>query len=127
MKYCILMMIIWAAGIKTTQAQITNQALKSDSSATHPYKNEPAPLYIINSHNKQYALDSLYSCKDIDPNWIQTVSVLVDKSAASIYGKRAAHGVVIVTIKEEEYPAAFKTLKKHMKKIKTKTKLPQQL
>lgn len=36
---------------------------------------------------------------DIDPNNVQTISVLKDASSAAIYGSRAANGVILVTTK----------------------------
>lgn len=40
------------------------------------------------------------SLSDIDPNDIENVSVLKDAASASIYGSRAANGVVLVTTKK---------------------------
>lgn len=37
---------------------------------------------------------------DLDPNTIQSVSVLKDAASASIYGSRAANGVILVTTKD---------------------------
>ena len=51
------------------------------------------PLYIIDGVPTQTGLN------DINPNDIETVQVLKDASAASIYGARAGNGVVIVTTK----------------------------
>ncbi|WP_198314959.1 MULTISPECIES: TonB-dependent receptor [Chitinophaga] len=39
------------------------------------------------------------SFNDIDPNDIETISVLKDASSAAIYGARAANGVILVTTK----------------------------
>lgn len=39
------------------------------------------------------------SFNDIDPNDVETVSVLKDASSAAIYGARAANGVILVTTK----------------------------
>src|SRR6202012_460245 len=38
--------------------------------------------------------------QSLDPNSIQTIQVLKDASAASIYGSRASNGVIIVTTKQ---------------------------
>jgi TonB-dependent starch-binding outer membrane protein SusC len=51
------------------------------------------PLYIIDGVPTQTGLN------DLNPNDIETVQVLKDASAASIYGARAGNGVVIVTTK----------------------------
>lgn len=52
-----------------------------------------APLYIIDGAPAS-GLD------DINPDDIETISVLKDGSAASVYGARAANGVVLVTTKK---------------------------
>lgn len=54
--------------------------------------NNSAPLVIIDG------IES--SLKDVNPNDIASISVLKDAAAASIYGNRAAGGVIIVTTKE---------------------------
>ena len=39
------------------------------------------------------------SLQNVNPNDIETISVLKDASAAAVYGARAAYGVVLVTTK----------------------------
>lgn len=51
------------------------------------------PLYIIDGAPGG-------GLNDINPNDIQSVSVLKDGSAASIYGSRAANGVILITTKK---------------------------
>ncbi len=41
-----------------------------------------------------------YSLNDINPNDIETISVLKDAASASIYGSRAANGVILITTKK---------------------------
>lgn len=55
---------------------------------------ERAPLYIIDG------APSTGGLSDINPDDIETISVLKDASAASIYGARAANGVVLITTKK---------------------------
>ncbi|AFK05257.1 TonB-dependent receptor plug [Emticicia oligotrophica DSM 17448] len=55
--------------------------------------NNNSPLYIIDGTPTQGTLNQ------INPNDIETMQVLKDASAASIYGARAANGVVIITTK----------------------------
>ncbi|WP_040626145.1 hypothetical protein [Mucilaginibacter paludis] len=123
MKTCILVMIIGVINILVATAQTISAPSKTDT--THviriidkPYQGQHAPLYIISSHNKQFALDTLFGAQQIDPKWIESINVLVDPKACNTYGRRAKNGVVIITIKEEEYPEAFKDLKRNMKRIK---------
>ncbi|HKJ33607.1 MAG TPA: TonB-dependent receptor [Balneolales bacterium] len=52
-----------------------------------------SPLYIIDGVPTTSGLSNL------DPNDIQSIQVLKDASAASIYGARASNGVIIVTTK----------------------------
>lgn len=56
--------------------------------------NNNSPLYIIDGTPTQGSLNQ------INPNDIETMQVLKDASAASIYGARAANGVVIITTKK---------------------------
>ncbi|WP_185958434.1 SusC/RagA family TonB-linked outer membrane protein [Fodinibius sediminis] len=44
---------------------------------------------------------------DLNPNDIESISVLKDASSAAIYGSRAANGVVLVTTKEGTYGAGM--------------------
>lgn len=54
------------------------------------------PLYIIDGAPSE-------SLDGINPDDIETISVLKDASAASIYGARAANGVVVVSTKKGSY------------------------
>ena len=40
-----------------------------------------------------------YSLNDVDPNDIQSISILKDAAASAIYGVRAANGVILITTK----------------------------
>jgi TonB-linked SusC/RagA family outer membrane protein len=55
----------------------------------------------INNNDPLVLLNGVpYDLKDINPADIESISVLKDASAASIYGSRAANGVILVTTKE---------------------------
>jgi TonB-linked SusC/RagA family outer membrane protein len=56
------------------------------------------PLYIIDGVPTKRAV----AFADLDPNSIESIQVLKDASAASIYGARASNGVIIVTTKAGE-------------------------
>ena len=56
--------------------------------------NDNSPLYIVDGTPTKGSLTS------INPNDIESVQVLKDASAASIYGARAGNGVVIITTKK---------------------------
>ncbi|MCY1719940.1 TonB-dependent receptor [Prolixibacteraceae bacterium Z1-6] len=52
-----------------------------------------SPLYVIDNVPMANALN------DINPNDIESITVLKDAAAASLYGSRAANGVIIITTK----------------------------
>ena len=55
----------------------------------------------INSDNFDYIRNFVgSSIAWLNPNDIESITVLKDASAASIYGSRAANGVIIVTTKK---------------------------
>lgn len=56
--------------------------------------NNNSPLYIVDG------VPTTGSLNNINPNDVESMQVLKDASAASIYGARAANGVVIVTTKK---------------------------
>jgi TonB-linked SusC/RagA family outer membrane protein len=54
----------------------------------------------LNDNNPLVLVDGVqYDINDVDANDIETVSVLKDAAASSIYGVRAANGVILVTTK----------------------------
>ena len=54
------------------------------------------PLFIINGKEADRDVVSA-----LDPQRIESVNVLKDKSAASIYGDRGKNGVVLITLKKD--------------------------
>lgn len=61
-----------------------------------------APLYVVDGAPYAGALNS------INPSDIESITVLKDASAASLYGSRAANGVVIITTKRAKKGDDFK-------------------
>ncbi len=53
------------------------------------------PLYVIDG-----AISSAISFANLDPNAIESVSILKDAASSAIYGSRAAYGVVLVSTKQ---------------------------
>jgi TonB-linked SusC/RagA family outer membrane protein len=53
--------------------------------------NSSAPLVLVDGVERDF--------KDLDPNEINTISVLKDASATAVFGARGANGVIIVTTK----------------------------
>lgn len=56
----------------------------------------------LNNANPMYVVDGMVvqSVDDIDPNDIESISILKDAASASIYGSRASNGVVLLTTKK---------------------------
>ncbi len=53
------------------------------------------PLYVIDG-----AISSAEAFANLNPNAIETVTILKDAASSAIYGSRAAYGVVMVTTKQ---------------------------
>jgi len=71
------------------------------------YNSKLAPLIIIDG----VALAQGSSLNKINPNDIEQINVLKDKTAVAIYGERAVNGVVLVTTKTAaKKKAAMKTI-----------------
>ncbi len=77
----------------------------------------PEPLYIIDG-----IPSSLNVFRNINPNDIQSVSVLKDEGATSIYGNRGANGVIVVNTKKSLTKRQLKKIEKRNRKNKS---LPQ--
>ncbi len=57
--------------------------------------NEGTPLYIVDGVPKD-------NIESMDPNRIESIKVLKDASATSLYGSRGSNGVIIVTTKQDK-------------------------
>ncbi|NLR67525.1 TonB-dependent receptor [Chitinophaga varians] len=92
-----------ASPIKALQGQVPGVFITSSGSPSAPVTvrirgvgtlNDNDPLYIIDGVPTKSGLHELNSSD------IETMQVLKDASAASIYGARAANGVIIITTKQ---------------------------
>ena len=69
----------------------------------------PNPLYVIDGvvvgkgSDNAGLMESWNPLASIDPNAIESVSVLKDASATALYGARGANGVIVVTTKKGRY------------------------
>ena len=69
----------------------------------------PNPLYVIDGvvvgkgQDNAGIMDSWNPLASIDPNQIESVTVLKDASSTAIYGARGANGVIVVTTKKGSY------------------------
>lgn len=64
------------------------------------------PLYVIDGvtvTSDQYVFNGINPLSEINPEDIETFTVLKDAGASSIYGSRAANGVVIITTKQGKF------------------------
>ena len=62
------------------------------------YKGNPnQPLFILDGFET-----SLQKVIDLDPNRVESISILKDASAAALYGSRSANGVVVIETKSPE-------------------------
>ena len=71
--------------------------------------NENEPLIVLNNHLVTKAI-----LNDIDPNKIESVTVLKDKAAMSIYGSKGKNGAIVLTTKnisKRELKKIYKTYK----------------
>jgi TonB-dependent SusC/RagA subfamily outer membrane receptor len=76
---------------------------------------EHPPLYVIKSRNKEFKLKSIVAINFINPDVIQSISVLKDSAATSKYGIEAKYGVILITVKDDKYPDLYKQIKKASK------------
>jgi len=54
----------------------------------------------LNNNNPLVLVDGIeYNLRDVNPNDVESISVLKDAASASIYGNRAANGVILITTK----------------------------
>jgi len=89
--------------LQTLQGKIPGMYITSDGSPSGGTRQilirgistlgSTSPLYVIDG----VPTTSASSFQNIDPNSIESIQVLKDASAASIYGSRASNGVVIIT------------------------------
>ena len=69
----------------------------------------PNPLYVIDGvvvgkgADNASMMESWNPLSAIDPNAVESVSVLKDASATALYGSRGANGVIIITTKKGKY------------------------
>ena len=69
----------------------------------------PNPLYVIDGvvvgkgSDNASLMESWNPLSSIDPNAIESVSVLKDASATALYGSRGANGVILITTKKGKY------------------------
>jgi len=73
------------------------------------------PLYIFKSRNREFKLNSTAAMNVMNPNAIQTITVLRGDSIINKYGNEAQYGVILITVKDDKYPDLYKQIKKASK------------
>lgn len=86
--------VVVSKGTNSGESQLTIRGL---STITGP----KAPLIILD----QFPYDG--NIANIDPNIIEDITILKDAAAASIWGARAANGVIVLTTKKGSFRKAF--------------------
>lgn len=85
-------------GVAGTGSTSSSPRLALTLSGTNSSDN--SPLYIIKSKNTDLTIPQT-ALKDINPNDIESISVLKDKSAIDLYGEKGKNGVIIIKLKED--------------------------
>jgi TonB-dependent SusC/RagA subfamily outer membrane receptor len=84
---------------KSSSANIVNIVTKTVNASSGKtiigLKKNPPPLYIL--EGKEISEEEM---KLIDPDKIESISVLKDKSAETIYGEKGKNGVIVITLKK---------------------------
>ncbi len=63
----------------------------------------------LNNNDPLVLIDGIaFSLSDINPNEIETISVLKDAASTAVYGSRAANGVILITTKKGKKNEAYK-------------------
>ena len=63
----------------------------------------------LNNNNPLVLIDGIaYSLSDINPNEIESISVLKDAASTAVYGSRAANGVILITTRKGKRNEAYK-------------------
>ncbi|MRG46072.1 T9SS type A sorting domain-containing protein [Chitinophaga sp. SYP-B3965] len=85
------------SGVSVTEEPKKQEPVRIRLNATNQISNPP--LFIVDGEAKIQGLGE-NALQHIDPNDIESISVLKDKSAAAIYGTAGNNGVIIITTKK---------------------------
>jgi TonB-dependent SusC/RagA subfamily outer membrane receptor len=79
---------------------------------------DPEPLVVINNVVQQEKL--AVSLRNMDPNAIESITVLKDSKAVALYGKAATNGVIVIKTKKDYQPLQEVVVTGYPLKQKTK-------
>lgn len=89
--------------IKALQGQVAGVFITSNGSPSAPATIRIRGVGTLNDNDPLFIIDGVPTkagMHELNPNDIESMQVLKDASAASIYGSRAANGVIIITTKQ---------------------------
>lgn len=89
--------------VKGLQGQVAGMFITSDGSPGAPATVRIRGVGTLNNNDPLYIIDGVPTkggMHELNPNDIESMQVLKDASSASIYGSRAANGVIIITTKK---------------------------
>lgn len=89
--------------IKSLQGRVAGMTVTSDGSPSGAATVRIRGIGTMNNNDPLYVIDGIPTkggMHELNSNDIETIQVLRDASAASIYGSRAANGVIIITTKQ---------------------------
>lgn len=92
-----------ASPVKALQGQVPGVFITSSGSPGAPVTVRIRGVGTLNDNDPLYIIDGVPTkagMHELNSNDIETMQVLKDASAASIYGARAANGVIIITTKQ---------------------------
>ena len=80
------------------------------------------PLYSLHAENKKYEFSGEdnegSTLKQINPDWIEAISVYKDEAAIERYGEKANNGVIVIELKNGYFKSMPRDLRKQFKKTK---------
>lgn len=80
---------------------------------------DPEPLVVINNVIQKEKLTA--SLRNMDPNAIESVTILKDSKAVALYGKDATNGVIVINTKKDYQPLQEVVVTGYPTKSKTKS------
>lgn len=89
--------------IKGLQGQVAGMYITSNGSPSAPATVRIRGVGTLNNNDPLFIIDGVPTkggMHELNPNDIESMQVLKDASSASIYGSRAANGVIIITTKK---------------------------
>lgn len=93
--------IIQNSGTPGSQLAVKIRGTASINSGTQPlYIIDGIPMTSGNFAQLGFGGQGIDASADINPNTIESITILKDASAAAIYGARAANGVILITTKK---------------------------